>query len=247
MQTSPLPPEVSNKAKMSRLGTPYAQFEVLVTHQKQHLPSIIYTCADGLICKNTKTQDMQVIYWDRIDELYIESWREGEESLENGFYSTWFRCKFSLHCADKTIFNFVGTSEIMVLRHIIEKAVITHQLSSVTASYNAGKAITCGQLTISQNGVSNGEYTFTWDKILCIDFEGTFIRVRGYQWDIAFEVLAATTPNICVLEALVRYLQRQGKIAISSRMYLSPTQKFFIRKARRLSHLSNLIILMLNL
>jgi hypothetical protein len=242
METLLIPAEVVTVAEVHQLGEPYAQFQTLPMKQKRrHIFSTtfstsftIYPCPHGLIQRNDKTHTMQVIRWEHIKEFYAHSWQEVEGSSEDGVISRWTRCSFNLNCTDGTSFRFVGISDSLILRRLIEKALTASQLPSVIETYNTGKSVTFGDLTLTQVGVSNGEYTFTWDKILCIDFAGDAIRVRGFQWDLSFGVPASTTPNVCVLEAFIRYLDRQGKTDLPSHANLSTTEKRFSRKAHRL-------------
>jgi hypothetical protein len=241
METSLIPAEIVTVAEAHQLGKPYAQFRTLPMKQKRHLFSAtvstsftIYPCPHGLLLRNNRTQTVQVIRWEHIKELYAHSWLEVEGNRGQEEYRRWTHYNFDLNCTDGTSYRFEGLSEFGTLQRLIEKAITASQLPAVIETYNQGKPVTFGDLTLTQAGVSNGEYTFTWDKILCIDFEGDAIRVRGFQWNISFGVPAFTTPNICVLEAFIRYLERQGKIDIPSHANLSTTEKRISRKAHRL-------------
>lgn len=199
----------------------------------------IYTCPRGLLRYDAKTQKAQAVHWEQIKEYYIRTWEDAELIPESGFSRSWKCYKFTLKCTDGSTVKFKGTSDIGALQHIIEKEIVSLQLPAIIGAYNAGKTVTFGAITLNQTGVSNGQYTFTWDKILCIDFEGEFICVRGFQWDVSFRVPKLLVPNACVLEALVSHLNRRGKTEKTASVNMTASEKRFSRKVYRLKRLRN--------
>lgn len=199
----------------------------------------IYVCPQGLLQYNARTSEAHAILWEQIAEYYIHIWGEAESRPESEVFHSWKCYLFTLKCSDGTSFKFKGTSDFGTLQHIIEKEVVSLQLPPILEAYNEGQTITFGAITLNQIGVSNGQYTFPWDKILCIDFEGNFIHVRGFQWDTSFSVAKSSVPNACVLEALVRRLDGQGKSGIASPEHMTTSEKRFSRKAHRIKHHRN--------
>lgn len=199
----------------------------------------IYVCPHGLLRYDARTQTTQAVQWEQIKEFYIHTWEDAELVPESGVSRVWKCYKFTLKCTDGTTFKFEGTSAIGALQGIIEKEIVLLQLPPIIETYNEGKTITFGAITLNQTGVSNGQYTFTWDKVLCIDFEGEFICVRGFQWDVSFRVPKLLVPNACVLEAFVNHLDRQGKTEKASPINMTASEKRFSRKVYRLKRHRN--------
>jgi hypothetical protein len=126
------------------------------------------------------------------------------------------------------------------LKHIIEKELVSLHLPPILEAFDEGKTVTFGAISLNQTGISNGQYLFTWDKILSVDFAGESIYVRGFQWDVSFSVPKSSVPNACVLEALVKRLTSQGNIDIASpATHMTTSEKRFSRKAHRLERHRN--------
>ena len=204
----------------------------------------IYVCPQGLLAYEVRTQATRAIQWKQIKDFYVRTWGDAEYTPESGVSRSWKCYQFLLKCMDGSRFQFKGRSDrgdvdIGTLQHIIEKEIISLQLPSVLEAYNEGKTVTFGALTLNQTGVSNGQYTFAWDKILCIDFAGESIYVRGFQWDVSFSVPKSWVPNAFVLEALVKRLDKQEKTSIAPPSNMTTSEKRFSRKAHRIKHHRN--------
>lgn len=204
----------------------------------------IYACSQGILAYDARTQATRAIQWQQIKEFYVRTSESAEYTPESGVSRSWKCYQYALKCTDGPRFQFKGRSnygklDIGTLQHIIEKEIISLQLPPILEAYNEGKTVSFGALTINQTGVSNGQYTFAWDKILCIDFAGEFIYVRGFQWDVSFNIPKTSVPNAFVLEALVKRLDKQGKTEVASPVHMTTSEKLFSRKAHRVKHHRN--------
>lgn len=149
----------------------------------------LVVCSEGLL--RIWNNEAESIRWDEIGEL----WRDRQ-----GNYA------FSRSDGTRFVINHVFRHADR-LGATIEAEVIRRVLPQLLASYRRGEPVRFGPAQVSRQGISTGEDLLPWDMVGDVQVLGAHLVImqqgtaRGGLY-----VPIKSTPNLCVLEALINAL-----------------------------------------
>lgn len=143
-------------------------------------------CTEGLLrLWNNEAESMR---WDEIRELWRD--RQGNYSF-SGDDGTRFIINHVFRHADE-------------LGATIEEEVTRRLLPQVLAMYQRGEPIRFGQVQVSQQGISTGGDLLPWDRVGEVQMHGGLLVIKRQGTALnGLYVPIKSTPNLCVLEALI--------------------------------------------
>jgi hypothetical protein len=164
----------------------------------------VYACERGLIYTKSNTSP-QPMRW---ESLLV--WRAVTKHYRNGIY-TGTSYSYTLQRDDgyKIVLsnNIKGIAD---LGKYISDRVTAARFPAYLQAYNAGQALSFGQLTISTQGVGNGRELLPWNDVNDIDVQSGFIKVkRAGGWFSWKTVAASAIPNLFIFLALSDYVLHQ--------------------------------------
>ena len=143
-------------------------------------------CSEGLL--RLWNNEAEAIRWDEIGEL----WRD-----RRGNYA------FSRADGTRFIVNHVFRHADR-LGATIEVEVIRRVLPQLLASYRRGEPVRFGPVQVSRQGISTGEDLLPWDMVGDVQVLGAHLVImRQGTARGGLYVPIKSTPNLCVLEALI--------------------------------------------
>jgi hypothetical protein len=149
----------------------------------------LVVCTEGVL--RLWNDETESIRWEEIQEL----WRDG-----HGHYA------FARVDGTRFIINHVFR-HADELGATIEEEVTRRMLSQVLTIYQRGEPVRFGQVQVSQQGISTGGDILPWKSVEEVQMHGGILAIK--QLGTAhggLYVSIKSTPNLCVLEALIDFI-----------------------------------------
>jgi hypothetical protein len=187
-----------------------------------------YICSYGILRLADDNSDIEVIRWEQIEKV----WRSVRMShLDNDSNKKSYLCTYKLQRSDGKLFTFEGATELKDFGTIVEEEVTARLLPQVLKVYNSGTPIVFGKLKLSLEGVGFKNEIFSWNEILEIKVSSGSIEVRLLGRQGWLGIPAFETPNVCLLEALIRrYNIDNQQYRVTERESLSSKKKHLLQK-----------------
>jgi hypothetical protein len=171
----------------------------------QDLGTSVYLYQGGFIRK--KGRKNTPVRWDQVKELrqeVTEHYRKNRYTGRTKYVGTTYA--YTVRTVDGKKFVFRNAIQnIENLGNHLSQAITRTLLPQAIMAYRAGQTVTFGRYTVSQQGVSNGYESLSWDVIESMGASGGHIYIRAAgksrNWDKYKSV-----PNAPVLIALVNYI-----------------------------------------
>jgi hypothetical protein len=146
-------------------------------------------CSEGLL--RLWSDEAESMRWDEIREL----WRDRQ-----GNYA------FSRADGTRFIINHVYRHADL-LGATVEEEVTRRLLPQVLASYQHGEPVRFGQVQVSRYGISTGADLLSWNSVGDVQVHGGLLVITQQGTALGgLSVSIESTPNLCVLEALITSL-----------------------------------------
>ena len=143
-------------------------------------------CTEGLL--RLWSKEAESMRWDEIREL----WRDRQGN-----------CAFSRADGTRFIINHVFR-HADELGATIEEEVTRRLLPQVLAMYQRGEPVRFGQVQVSRRGISTGGDILPWNSVGDVQALGGILVIKRQGTILpGLYVSASSTPNLCVLEALI--------------------------------------------
>lgn len=187
-----------------------------------------YICSYGILRLADDNSDIEIIHWEQIEKI----WRRVRMFYPvNDSDKRTYRCTYKMQRSDGKLFTFEGATELKDFGTIVEEEVTARLLPQILDAYNSGTPIAFGKLKLSLEGVSFKNEIFSWNEILEIKVSSDSIEVRLLGRQGWLGIPASETPNVCVLEALIRrYNIDNQQYRVMERESLSSRKKHLLRK-----------------
>lgn len=162
--------------------------------------SIIYEGTEGFVELEGKETAIISVRWDQIFML----WHRVAVVL-GGYHSKVIMIHtYLLLTEDGRQYKIRNTQ----LRKRIEQKLVSHSLPNVIARYHAGELISFGEIIMNKYRVNLGAYWYSWEEISPIfQYSGENIVFFFKNSSKNITIPISLVPNICVLEALLKYIQ----------------------------------------
>ncbi len=190
-----------------------------------------YICSYGILRLADDNSDIEVIRWEQIEKV----WRRVRMFYpDNDSDKKTYLCTYKMQRSDGKLFTFEGATELKDFGTIVEEEVTARLLPQILDAYNSGTPIAFGKLKLSLEEVSFKNEIFSWNEILEIKVSSDSIEVRLLGRQGWLGIPASETPNVCVLEALIRrYNIDNQQYRVMERESLSSRKKHLLRKKHR--------------
>lgn len=161
-----------------------------------------YECTDGFVEVERTGRVVVSMRWDQIMTL----WHRVLVSFgyRSGMTISHYYC----------VVGIDGLEHKIVYTHLrkrIEEELVQFSLSQVIAKYHTGEPISFGNIVVSIHGVRLGTDWFSWDEIspssICKGENIVFFSKNSHKMLL---IPISDTPNVCVLEALLKYIENHG-------------------------------------
>lgn len=161
----------------------------------------VYVFTEGLV--RLKGDKADAVRWDQVKTI----WQKADKRYISSFYLGTSHA-YTVQRDDGKKFTFNdGLRNVGVLGETLIREVNSRLVPEAIATYNAGKPVVFGKLSVSIHGISNGEEIVLWNQVkgiqvikgaLAVNKEGQLVN-----WP---SIRAAKTPNLPVFLALVDYV-----------------------------------------
>jgi hypothetical protein len=171
-------------------------FSVWQSRSEQNLA--ICTFRDGLTySRRGKTEAMR---WDEMEKVFM--------SIVNtkNLHTITYNYRLENENGRKITFNYndQAMQNMQQLSDTIQREITKRQLPKAVALYNGGSTVTFGQLSLSQNGLSNSKETIPWNEVAEVKLHNGVVTVRKKdKWLNWSNITVGGTPNIYVFLHLV--------------------------------------------
>lgn len=176
--------------------------EIRTTEQKTSL----YLFKLGLLGYNEQEKSVEVIAWDEIESVWLHILYIYERASEEEEGKIRYDWRYTFQRVDGEKYIFRGHFGIKALSYYVDKEVTARLLPRAIATYEAGQPVCFGNIQVSQKGMQIGQEAIAWPNIFSVELEGYQIIVRLSDWEHWIGTPKDETPNVCVLEALIRHI-----------------------------------------
>lgn len=192
--------------------------DINVTYQKTSL----YLCELGLFGYNEQDKNVAVIPWDKIQSVWLNI-MPMYTAISPEEQEVRYDWKYTFQRIDGKKFTFEGHYGVLALSYTVDKEVTARLLPRAIETYKAGLPVSFGNIQVSRKGIQVGSMPIAWQNVFSIEMEGDKIMVRLPNWEHWVGTSKAATPNVCVLEALIRHAIAHEKNAVAVHAHMEPT------------------------
>jgi len=175
-------------------------------------------CTNGIVWSHQRSPE--AIRWQEIESLWRKMTRDSARR-----YEIWLRDGRIVTLDSRVL----GAEK---LARFVERVVISRHLASLLQEYHRGITLKFGPLCVSHCGLQVPQHreALAWHQVKHIDNSKHILVIRQKEhiedW-ATFDV--SSIPNVCILEALVRYVHRMHKASAASERHFLPKRPLSIR------------------